>query len=143
MQALVPVMLRLAATDIGLAVKRVRRNGMLTTVILLFALTAYFCAVAGGVIWAASYRGPVVAAFGFAAAFAVLALLVLAAMAIMNRRDRARVRKSNTSAALLATAALAAIPIVSRPKLLGALAIAAVGLLAVTRNSARKEEFDE
>ena len=139
MNPIVPIVVRLAATDVGAAARRVKRNTLLYAVTALLALTAYACAVAGGVIWVAGEWGAVAATFAVAAGFAALALAVIALVAVFNAADRRRARQSAGPTALYAAAALAALPLLSRSKLTAGLLVAGLAAFAAARSQQPRE----
>lgn len=131
---MLPIAARLVATDVKAAARRVKRNTMLYAVMGLLLLTAYACGVAGLLFWVAAEWGPVAAAFVLAAAFAALALVVLAIMAAFNAADRRRARRNAAgSTALYASVALAALPLLSRSKLAGGAALAGLAAFVAMR----------
>ena len=82
-------LLRLAMADAARIGRARRRNAMLYAFAAVAGLTAYGVAVGALVLWVARHADPVLAALVVAAGFAALALIVLAVVAVLNRRERA------------------------------------------------------
>ena len=82
-------LIRLATADAQQIARARQRNAMLYALAAILGLTAYGIAVAALVIWVARHADPVLAAGVVAAAFAALALIVLAVVAVLNRQERA------------------------------------------------------
>lgn len=133
MNALLPIAARLAATDMRAAARRAKRNTLLYALIALLAMTAYACGVTGMLVWVAGEWGPVAGALVPAAAFAALAFAVLATVSILNAADRRRARGFPAPTLLYASAALATLPLVSRPKLATGALVAGLAAFVATR----------
>lgn len=131
MGGLAPLLLSAFTADIGAVVKRTRRNAILIAMTAFFMLTAYVAGVVAGALYLAQVVGPPMAVLLIAVGALVLALIVLASLMIMNRRDRKRqaaAAVNDSGKALLATVALTALPMLTRSKPL--MAIAGIGGLA-------------
>jgi NADH:ubiquinone oxidoreductase subunit K len=131
MGGLAPLLLSVFTADIGAAVRRTRRNAIFYAVIAFFLLTAYVAGVVAGALYLAQVVGPPMAVLLIAIGALVLALIILATLMILNRRDRKRkaaAAVNDSGKALLATVALSALPMLTRSKPL--MGIAAVGGLA-------------
>ncbi len=87
-RAILEGLLRLAASDARRIGRARQRNVLLYALAGVAGLTAWACAVVALVIWVARQADPVLAAGVVALGFAALALVVLAVVAVLNRRER-------------------------------------------------------
>lgn len=81
-------LVRLAAADAERYARARQRNVMLYALVAVAGLTAYACLVVAGVLLVARWSSPVLAATFAAATFGALALVVIAVVAVLNRRER-------------------------------------------------------
>lgn len=88
MREIIESLIRLARADAAHYARARQRNVALYVLAAVAGLTAYVCLVAAGVLLLARWSDPVLAATFAAAAFAALALGVIAVVAVLNRRDR-------------------------------------------------------
>jgi len=138
MAGLAPLLASLVATDVSALVQRTKRNAILYVFALLFVLTAYVALVAAGSIYLAGIWGPVVALLAVAGGTLLLALLMYLAVVIGNSAQKKRKREAAATSggkALMATAALSALPLLMKSKplmLVGA--VIGVGLLAANKS---------
>lgn len=134
---LLPMIMSLVATDVGAVYQRKKRNAVLYAVVTVLFGTAWLCAVAALVIWAAYELGAVEAALVVAAGLSATALITLAIVALLNRRDRLHRERTSARPAVAAAAALAILPAITRSKtLLGLAGIAGLVFAATQASSA-------
>jgi nitrate reductase NapE component len=134
MAGLGPLLASLAAMDVAAFTRRLKRNAALYALVLLFLLTTYGLLVAALAVYLAGIWGAPMALLAVAGGALVLALAVYLWVVIANRAEQRRKREaatSNSSKALMMTAALTALPLLvkSRPLLLVAV-VGGLGFLA-------------
>ncbi|PLX37819.1 MAG: hypothetical protein C0606_06015 [Hyphomicrobiales bacterium] len=132
MYRLLPLAISAASSDIGARLRRTRRNVLLYALILLLALSGYVAALIGGGLYLSETIGPAAASMVLALALIATALIVLAIVAILNRRDRRRARKRPAIGMVGASAAATALPRLIKDHPLAAV-LAAGGLLLVSQ----------
>jgi chromate transport protein ChrA len=143
LKLLAPLLTSLAAGEVGLAVKRIKRNAAFGVVIALFSSVAVIFLLVAAYIALADRYGDMRAALTLAAGSLVLAVIAFVAMKIAEGAERKRQRdrtKVDTSA-LLTMAALAAAPVILRSRALMMLAIpiaAFGGLSLLSKARSRK-----
>lgn len=81
-------LVRLAAADAERFARARQRNLLLYALGAVVGLTAYACLVVAGVLLVARWSSPVLAATFAAATFGALALVVIAVVTVLNRRER-------------------------------------------------------
>lgn len=147
MTGLGPLLAALAAVDIAAFTHRLKRNAVLYAFALIFLLTAYALAVAALAVYLGQIWGLPTALLAVAGGALALALVMYLWVVLENRAEDRRKRAAaaaNSSKALMATAAISALPLImkSRPLLLAS-AAAGLGFL-LTRNigSARRDPDD-
>jgi len=140
---------RMAAEDIDRFRKEKTRAAILYALAAVLGLTAYGCAVAALVIWAARRGDPVIAVGVAAAAFAALALILLAVVATLNRAERRRraVRAEIYTETMKTAASSTLLGLLGRPQTLAAgaaivVAGLALGLLGRKRQRRRPPEAE-
>ena len=132
MLRLLPLLMNLAATDVGAVLARKRRNAILYAIAGMLAFTAWLAAVAGAIIMVARHVGPVEALFLAAALLLALSLAGIASVMWANRRDERRRVATGTKPALVTLAALTALPVLARSRSLLVMAgLAGVAFLAL------------
>jgi chromate transport protein ChrA len=144
LKLLAPLLTSLAAGEVGLAVKRIKRNAVFGVVIALLSTIAVIFLLVAAYIGLADRYGDMRAALTLAGGSLVLAVVAFVAMKVAEGAERKRQRdrtKVDTSA-LLTVAALAAAPVILRSRALMMLAvpIAAFGglsLLSKTKSKRR------
>ncbi|WP_105385933.1 hypothetical protein [Neorhizobium alkalisoli] len=142
-----PLLASLAAIDIAAFMSRFRRNAILYGFALLFLLTAYALAIAALAVYLGGLWGLPTALLVVAGGALVLALFMYVAVVTANRAEARRKREvaaANSSKALMATAALSALPLVikSRPLLFVSVA-AGLGFLLTRRAGSARRHTDE
>ena len=147
MTGLGPLLASLAAIDIAAVMSRVRRNGIVYGFALLFLLTAYALVVAALAVYLGGLWGMPMALLVVAGGALVLALIMYFWVATANRAEARRKREAaaaNSSKALMATAALSALPLIvkSRPLLFVSVA-AGRGFLLTRQMAPAKRHPDE
>jgi MFS family permease len=140
MNGILPIVLQLAAVDVRSAVRRSKRKVVLYSFAGLLLVSAYALALVAAVIWIGRTEGLVAAALVVAAGLIAAAIMLFAASAVLDRQDRKRVREKTASTALLATTAIAALPLLARSKLMGAFAIAGIAAYLLTRPTGEESQ---
>lgn len=125
----------LIMTDVGVTVSRYKRYSLYWAVAAFLFLTAYIFALIAGTLYLATVYTPLIAATAMAAAFLVLGLVVLIALAAVRARDRRimeeRRRQSQLQSGLLAATALSLVR--ERPLVAAGAAVALGAFLGLTR----------
>lgn len=142
MLRLLPILMNLAATDVGAVLARKRRNAILYAIAGMLAFTAWLAAVAGAIIVAARHVGPVEALFLAAALLLALSLAAIASVMWANRRDGRRQAATVAKPALFTAAALAILPALTRSLPL-ILAVALTGLAVLAAREGNAVEPDD
>ncbi|KQV38166.1 MULTISPECIES: hypothetical protein [unclassified Rhizobium] len=132
----------LIMTDVGVTVSRYKRYGLYWAIAAFLFLTAYIFALVAGTLYLAKVYTPLIAATAMAAAFLVLGLIVLIALAVMRARDRRiaaeRRRQSQLQSGLLAATALSLVR--QQPLMAAGVAVALGAFLGLTR---KKTDSDD
>lgn len=132
----------LIVTDVGVTVSRYKRYSLYWAVAGFLFLTAYVFALVAGTLYLATIYTPLIAATVMAAAFLVLGLIVLIALASIRARDRRiaeeRRRQSQLQSGLLAATAMTLVR--ERPLLAAGVAVAFGAVLGLTR---KKSDSDD
>jgi NADH:ubiquinone oxidoreductase subunit K len=118
LERLAPLLISLLSLDFGAKVRRAKRNGVLYLLAGLLLLTAYGFALAGLAMLLGNAYGGVAALFLVALGALALALAVLTALLIVDRKDRKRAKASPASGPLLAIAAASLLPIILRSRVM-------------------------
>jgi cytochrome bd-type quinol oxidase subunit 2 len=135
MGGLGPLLASLAAVDLAAFMERLKRNAVLYAFVLLFLLTGYVAAVAALAVYLASVWGAAMALVAVASVAFFLAIVMFTFVLVMSNSEKRRKRQaaaSGGSKALMATAAISALPIVLKSRPLLVLSVAgALGFLAM------------
>ena len=125
------------------AVARAKRNAVVFSIVGVLLLTAYVVAVVATCILLSARYGPVAGLFGLAGALAVVALLAIAILMIVNRREKhlraIRRRQTQNRRDLVALAGTMAM---RKPLLSAGLALAA-GLVLAPKKKRRRDRDDD
>ena len=122
------------------AVARAKRNAVVFSIVGVLLLTAYVVAVVATCILLSARYGPVAGLFGLAGALAVVALLAIAILMIVNRREKhlraIRRRQTQNRRDLVALAGTMAM---RKPLFSAGLALAA-GLVLAPKKKRRRDD---
>lgn len=126
----------LATGEASVWVRHAKRKALLVAIAAFLGLSAYAVSLAGAVIWIGGSYGMMPAAFLVAAALGVTALLIVAAMSVLERTYQRKRRKAAARNALYASTLAAAAPTILRSKPLMLVAVAAGGAILASRIAA-------
>ncbi|MBB4571930.1 hypothetical protein PYR71_26675 [Rhizobium sp. MC63] len=96
----------LTGASVHRTITRAKRTSIFIALALLFLLTAYALAVAAGAIWLAGIYGPFAAVLFMAVGALLIGIILLAAMAIANAREKRRARERRAALESLAAVGL-------------------------------------
>lgn len=135
MAGLGPLLASLAAVDLAAFTQRLKRNAVFYAFALVFLLTGYVAAVAAMAVFLASVWGPAMALVAIASGAFLLAIVMFTIVLILNSSEQRRKREAaaaSGSRALMATAAITALPLLlkSRPLLVASI-LGGLGFLAL------------
>lgn len=135
MLRLVPFLVSALGTDIGAALRRGRRSALTCLLAGVLLLGAYAAVLAAAGLYLSTLLGAVNAALAVAAAQLAIAVLLVAALSLINSLERRRERKREDNRTLVATLALSALPSLLRSRAGLGLAVAGgLALVLATRN---------
>jgi len=131
LESLAPLLVSFLSLDVGVKLRRAKRNGLLYLLAGLLLMTAYGLGLAGIVLFLSNAYGVVAAMFAVAIGVLALAIAALAAILIINRNDRKQAKAPPIGGALLAVAATSLLPLVLRSRfMVGAATLATIAFLA-------------
>ncbi|OLP62312.1 hypothetical protein BJF93_23405 [Xaviernesmea oryzae] len=135
MGPLVAFLSSLAATDMSLAVARIKRNAILRAIAGSFFLTAVIFGLIALTIYLSHKLGPIGATLAVGGVFLVFGIITLITMSIMEARDRRiaeeRKRKSQVQTNLVMATTMTLFR--RKPLMAAGIAMAVGGLLGFTR----------
>lgn len=137
MLRLAPLLASLLTRDLGAALRRLRRSALVWALAGLFALAAYAAGLIAAGLALATVMAPAAAALAVGLSQLLLAALALSWLALVNARERRRLRHDDGHRTLATTAALAAaLPLLGSRKGLALAALGGLALLLAARRAA-------
>jgi uncharacterized membrane protein len=140
-EQLATVLLSLIGSNFGLTVRRLKRNGSLYAIAVVFALTAYIALIEGVFLLLAERYDAIVAVFAVAIGAIGSAAAVLVGVVLANKADRQRARPPTVGRGLLAIGAASALPLILKSRTLTGLAT--LGVIALLASRMPPDQSDD